>query len=165
VGAASRRKGATFERETSKLMRGITGVKYGRTTPGIEQPWGDIKPMGTVLAPYDGLFIECKAHSSVSPGHLLKPNLQLKQWWEIAYEQAYRVDRMPMLFVRFKNWGTSLICEGARFAEFWTDYEGHISWTPELACFDAPAPVAVDAHAWAWSIIKDREPEPEDDDE
>tara|TARA_R100001594_G_scaffold150676_1_gene213517 strand:+ start:38410 stop:38961 length:552 start_codon:yes stop_codon:yes gene_type:complete len=117
-GARSRRTGASFERQVANLLTGATGVRWARTKPGDFQEWGDITPRGLLDGPWADVFVECKAHQSVFPRHLLKPTKQIVEWWDTTCEQADNVSRNPVMFVRFKGFGVVMIAHSETMESF-----------------------------------------------
>ena len=144
MGARSRRTGATFERQVARWLTAASGVRWRRTLPGETQAHcGDVRP-DTQPDGWPLLHVECKAHASVVPAHLLWPTETILGWWRRCCDEALERGAWPWLFVRFKGRGVALIAP----AGHWVEAKAVPAWTVDLPAawrVRATLPLATDA--------------------
>jgi hypothetical protein len=148
VGKKSRDKGARLERWTRKMLTSVSGCTWVRTEGGRRQYFGDVVPKGAAPEPWDALFIECKDHADVHPGHLIRPNKKLREWWETACEQAKDVELRPVLVVNFARCGKIAIASREEVELFgpdedWRESRTHETFTARLALYRSPYAIDV----------------------
>ncbi len=86
MGAMSRRKGATFEREVASLIRDHLGYECKRNLEQYQQGGDD-------LSGVPGWSIECKRYATVKPA-------DIKLFWLQCEAQASVKGLRPVLFVK-----------------------------------------------------------------
>lgn len=90
----SRNKGASAEREFSRLVLDGIGVKLARNLEQTRAGGCDLVVTGPMAAPYaqyvSSLSIEVKRYATAVPS-------DVRGWWEQATAQAIRTEREPLL--------------------------------------------------------------------
>lgn len=101
----SRDKGASGEREFSRLVLDELRVKLARNLEQSRSGGHDLEPVGDCpTAKALGRFaIECKRWASISPAMLGK-------FWQQAEAQAHRADRIPCLALRPTGRNGASVC-------------------------------------------------------
>jgi len=105
MGAKSRTKGATFEREVARRLRDLLGEAWTvQRVPADRQRGqggqaGDLVVTGPRRWPW---VVECKSHKTFDVAQLLEPGLPgpFQGWWVQACSQALVADGLPCLVLR-----------------------------------------------------------------
>ena len=121
MGAMSRTKGQTGEREAAALIRDLTGWDVRRR---VRQHDGDSDLEGV-----PGWSVEIKRHASASRG-------DIRAWWAHSIAQARPAGLLPVLLYRRDRdqwravWPVAVHL-GLQTAEMWTGYEWAVEGSPE----------------------------------
>jgi len=121
MGAMSRTKGQTGEREAAALIRDLTGWDVRRR---VRQHDGDSDLEGV-----PGWSVEIKRHASASRG-------DIAAWWAQAVAQARPAGLLPvLLFRRDRDQWRAVWPVGVHLAlqerDYWTGYEWTVEGTPD----------------------------------
>jgi len=124
----SRTKGATGEREFSRLVLDVLGVKLARNLEQSRSGGHDLEAVGDEPAAQalNRFAIECKRYAAITPG-------LLSRFWLQAESQAARALRIPVLAFRSdrQEWRV-LVPLRAINGEVYGDWAG-IEWTAVLS--------------------------------
>jgi hypothetical protein len=121
MGAMSRTKGQTGEREAAALIRDLTGWNVRRR---VRQHDGDSDLEGV-----PGWSVEIKRHASASRG-------DIAAWWAQAVAQARPAGLLPvLLYRRDRDQWRAVWPVGVHLAlqerDYWTGYEWTVEGTPD----------------------------------
>ncbi len=121
MGAMSRTKGQTGEREAAALIRDLTGWDVRRR---VRQHDGDSDLEGV-----PGWSVEIKRHASASRG-------DIAAWWAQAVAQARPAGLLPvLLYRRDRDQWRAVWPVGVHLAlqerDYWTGYEWTVEGTPD----------------------------------
>ena len=121
MGAMSRTKGQTGEREAAALIRDLTGWDVRRR---VRQHDGDSDLEGV-----PGWSVEIKRHASASRG-------EIRAWWAQAVAQARPAGLLPvLLYRRDRDQWRAVWPVGVHLAlqerDYWTGYEWTVEGTPD----------------------------------
>jgi Holliday junction resolvase len=108
----SKRKGSKNERKVSSLYQTWTGFNFARTPASGGLRWkanqsivGDIVCTDESHAHRFPFTIEAKSYREINFEHLISSNERVKilQFWDQAVGDAQRVDKIPILMVRYNQ--------------------------------------------------------------
>lgn len=93
----SRAKGNRGEREVLKILKShFGGEPWERKSMGIPGP--------DLLTPNEFPYaVEVKFNKSIKLIHFFKENKQLKDWWKQTQEQAFALNKTPLLIVKVEG--------------------------------------------------------------
>lgn len=101
VGKKSKRKGASFELETAKLLGKWWGFDFHRVPASGGLHWkGSNNVVGDIVAPLEADFpfvVECKKREEWTLENLFLNNKDIKNWWGQVVGDAKESNKIPML--------------------------------------------------------------------
>lgn len=105
-----RNKGSKAERIAAKVIEKWTNKKFSKTPASGGLGWKKSNVAGDIVCTTEGHFfpftIEVKFYKKIDFSHLITPgikNIDILEYWEQAKRDATRVNKIPMLLMRYNG--------------------------------------------------------------